>query len=143
MDELLKQFSTYARDVWRRRWIGLAVAWFAAIVGAVVVLRIPDQYQASARVYVDTDSVLRPLLAGLAVQPNINQQIALLSRTLISRPNLEKLIRMNDMDLTLKSPQDKDDLIDSLTKTIKIEGAGGGGGSNLFTISYLNPQPGD
>src|SRR5438034_2649726 len=120
MDELLKQFSTYARDVWRRRWIGLAVAWFAAIVGAVVVLRIPDRYEASARVYVDTDSVLRPLLAGLAVQPNINQQVALLSRTLISRPNLEKVIRMNDMDLKLKSQEDKEAAIDRLAKTITI-----------------------
>ena len=113
------------------------MAWFAALIGAVGVLRIPDRYEASARVYVDTESVLKPLLAGLAVQPNVNQQLALLSRTLISRPNMEKLIRMNDIDLTVKSPQEKDDLIDRLTKNISIAS----GGNNLFMISTLDPQP--
>ena len=56
--------------------------------------------------------VLQPLMAGLAVQPNVEQQIAMLSRTLISRPNVEKLVRMADLDLGLKSPGEKEALID-------------------------------
>ena len=61
--------------MWHRRWIGLAVAWLAAIIGVAVVYRIPERYEASARVYVDTESLLRPLLAGLAIQPNLDQQV--------------------------------------------------------------------
>jgi hypothetical protein len=38
-------------------------------------------------------------MAGLAVQPNVEQQVGMLSRTLISRPNIEKLVRMADLDL--------------------------------------------
>ena len=87
------------RGIWHRRWIGLAVAWLAAIIGIAVVYRIPERYEASARVYVDTESLLRPLLAGLAIQPNLDQQVSLMSRTLISRPNVEKLVRMADLDL--------------------------------------------
>src|SRR5512147_1880318 len=112
MNELLQQVLTYLRGMWQRRWIGLAAAWIAAIVGVAVVYRIPERFEASARVYVDTESLLKPLLAGLTIQPNVDQQVLLMSRTLISRPNVEKLVRMADLDLKVKSNKDREDLID-------------------------------
>ena len=108
MDELLQQVLTALRGMWRRRWIGLAVAWAVAVIGAVVLLRIPDRYEATARVYVDTQTVLKPLMAGLAVQPNVDEQINMLARTLIARPNVEKIIRSADLDLAAKTQIDKD-----------------------------------
>lgn len=138
MDELLQQAIAYARGMWHRRWTGLAVAWIAAIVGVAVVYKIPEKYEASARVYVDTESLLRPLLAGLAVQPNVDQQVALISRTLISRPNVEKLLRLADLDLKANSPADREELIDHVLQTIKL---GGNVGANLYTISYRDPDP--
>ena len=78
-------------------------------------LRMPDLYEATARVFVDTQSVLKPLMSGLAVQPNVDQQVAILSRTLISRPNVEKLIRMADLDLQRRRRgREGDDLIETL-----------------------------
>src|SRR5512138_1642677 len=100
MDELLAQVVAALRGMWRRRWIGLAVAWACAVVGAIVLLRIPDRFEATARVYVDTQTVLKPLMAGLAVQPNVDEQISMLARTLIARPNIEKIIRSADLDVT-------------------------------------------
>src|SRR5512135_1648824 len=108
MQELYQQVIGFLRGMWHRRWIGLGVAWVVAIVAVAVVSRIPEKYEASARVYVDTESLLRPLLAGLAVQPNLDQQVALMSRTLISRPNVEKLIRMADLDLGVRTGVDRD-----------------------------------
>ena len=87
MDELIGQVIVVARGMWKHRWLGLLVAWLVAIIGSVVVLSVPDKYEATARVFVDTQSILKPLMAGLAVQPNVEQQISMLSRTLISRPN--------------------------------------------------------
>src|SRR6188768_3701723 len=99
MQELVHQILATIRGMWKFRWQGLIATWVVAIAGVVIVWRIPDQFEASARVYVDTDSILKPLMSGLAVQPNVDQQITMLSRTLISRPNLEKLVRMADLDL--------------------------------------------
>lgn len=138
MDELLQQLMSYLRGMWRRRWPGLAVAWIVGIVGAIVLFKMPDQYEASARVYVDTQSVLKPLMSGLAVQPNIDQQIAILSRTLISRPNVEKLIRMADLDHNVQTNREKERLIDSLIKTLQLKG---GGRENLYTITYRDTNP--
>src|SRR4051812_45122651 len=117
MQELLQQIVGYLRAMWHRRWLGLAAAWIAAIIGVAVVYRIPERYEASARVYVDTESLLRPLLAGLAIQPNIDQQVALISRTLVSRPNVEKLLRLADLDLGVTSQARRDELIDSIVRT--------------------------
>ena len=82
MQELIEQLLAYARGIWHRRWIGLAVAWAVAIIGALVVFRLPDKYEASARVYVDTQNLLRPLMAGMAVNIDPSQQVSILSRTL-------------------------------------------------------------
>lgn len=138
MDEILRQLTGYLRAIWQRRWIGLAAAWVVAVIGVVVVLRMPDKYEADARIHVDTQSVLKPLMSGIAVQPNIDQQVAILSRTLISRPNIEKLIRMADLDLKLKTKEEKEALIDELIKTLSIKSAGR---DNLYILAYRDPEP--
>ncbi len=89
--------------MWLYRWWGLALPGSLARLRRRAVYLLPDRYESSARVYVDTQSILRPLMSGLAVQPNVDQQISILSRTLISRPNVEKLIRMADLDLAAKT----------------------------------------
>src|SRR5690349_14600721 len=138
MQELLQQALALARGMWHRRWVGLADAWIAALIGIAIVYRIPERYEASARVYVDTETLLRPLLAGLAIQPNLDQQVALISRTLISRPNVEKLVRMADLDLQARSPTERDEIVDKVIKSIKLEGSG----SNLYILSYRDADPG-
>ena len=101
--------------MWKFRWPAIVVAWVVAAIGVMVVWRIPDQYEAAARIYVDTDSILKPLMTGLAVQPNVEQQINMLSRTLLSRPNIEKLIRMADLDLKNQSKNDQEALVERLS----------------------------
>ena len=137
MQEIVQQVLLVLRGMWKFRWPGLVVAWVTAVIGAVVVWKIPDQFEASARIFVDTDSILKPLMSGLAVQPNVEQQISMLSRTLISRPNLEKLIRMADLDLKNQSKNDQESLVEKLTKGIEIRTAGG---VNLYTMSYRDSE---
>ncbi|MCC7098369.1 MAG: chain length-determining protein, partial [Rubrivivax sp.] len=67
MEELIRQAQSILRGMWRYRWQALLTSWVVAIVGVVVVFKIPDQYEASARIYVDTQSILKPLMAGLTV----------------------------------------------------------------------------
>ena len=138
MDDLIRQGIAILQGMWQRRWIGLAAAWIVGIAGVVAVMRMPDVYEASARIYVDTQSVLKPLMQGLAVQPNVDQQVMILSRTLISRPNVEKLIRMADLDLSAKTKADQDAMVDGLVKSLKIESLGR---DNLYTLSYRDAKP--
>jgi len=127
-----------ARGMWLYRRLGVLAAWAVGLIAAVVIFLIPDKYEASARIFVDTDSVLRPLMAGLAVQSNAEQQVAMLSRTLISRPNMERLVRMADLDLKLDSKGEREALIENLTKTLSIRSAGR---DNLYTLSFRDTDP--
>ena len=138
MQEIVQQLLIIVRGMWKFRWPALVVAWVTAAVGVVAVWKIPDQFEASARIFVDTDSILKPLMSGLAVQPNVEQQVAMLSRTLISRPNLEKLIRMADLDLKSQSKGDQESLVEKLTKGIEIRVAGG---TNLYSMAYRDSEP--
>ena len=133
MDQVLQQILGYAKAAWQRRWWGVAVAWLVCIVGWTWVMMIPDRYEASARVYVDTQTLLKPLLTGLAAQPNIEQQIKLMTRQLVSRPTLEKVTRMTDLDVKAKTPEQTEEMLNDLASRISIADAGR---ENLYTISY-------
>jgi polysaccharide chain length determinant protein (PEP-CTERM system associated) len=138
MDEIIRQAITILKGMWKYRWLGLIVAWVVGALGVVAVLRIPDKFEASARIYVDTESILKPLMSGLTVQPNLDQQIMILSRTLISRPNVEKLIRMADLDLNIKSRSAQEALIDEVMKSLTIKSTSR---DNLYTLAYSDQEP--
>lgn len=123
--------------MWAFRWPALIVAWVVAAIVVVVIWRIPDQYEATARIYVDTDSILKPLMSGLAVQLDVEQQIDMLSRTLVSRPNIEKLIRMADLDLASRSPAEQEALVERLMQSIEIRAANG---VNLYSMAYRDTE---
>jgi polysaccharide chain length determinant protein (PEP-CTERM system associated) len=133
MDELLQHAMETLRAMWRRRWIGVAVAWFVAIIGGFALMTIKDRFEASARVYVDTKTVLRPLMRDLTVEPDLDQTVGLLARTLINRPNIEVLIKRSHLDSATRSPLEHERLIESLGREIKVAGIGR---DNVFSFTY-------
>ena len=90
----------YARQLWRYKWLSIGVAWLVCVVGWPVVSLIPPKYESSARVYVSADQYLTPLLKGLATDVDPRRQVEYLQRTLLSRPNLEQVIHLSNLDLT-------------------------------------------
>ena len=138
MEELTTQLLIYLKGIWKYRWVAVAAAWVMAVAGWAIVYKLPDDYQASARIYVDTQNVLKPLMQGMTVSPDLQQQVSIMSRTLISRPNVERVIRMVDLDIKAKDTKDQERLVKELMDKIKL---GAAGRDNLFTISYNNQNP--
>jgi len=138
MHDLYEVLATYANGIWRHRWYMILLAWVISIIGWGFVSQLPDQYEARARVNVDTQSMLQPLLKGLTVTTNPQQRVKLVTRTLLSRPNLEKLARMTDLDLLAQSPAEMDTLLGKLSSEIRLAG---GREQDLYTISYSHHDP--
>jgi polysaccharide chain length determinant protein (PEP-CTERM system associated) len=139
MNDVFGQIQIYAAALWRKRWYIVPTAWVLCVAGWLAVMALPDRWGSSARVYVDTDSLLSPLLRGISIEGNIGQQVDYIQRTLLSRPNLEKLVRMADLDLALRTAKEKDDLLQDLQKRTSI--AAQGQGRNLFTVSFTDEKP--
>ena len=108
MDEILRKVVITLRRMWHHRWLGLATAWVVGVVGVAVVMFIPDKYEATARIYVNTASILKPLMINLTVPMNDERRISELSRILISRPNVEKLVQVVGLDEGAKSKQESE-----------------------------------
>lgn len=138
MSEIYATLLGFLKAIGKYRWYAVAIAWTLAIAGWGWVYRMPNQYEASARVYVDTQSILRPLLAGMTTVPDLEQQVTFMRKTLISKPNVEKVLRMVDLDVKSKSVAEHEELVEELMSQIKIQGTER---DDIYTISYTNPNP--
>jgi polysaccharide chain length determinant protein (PEP-CTERM system associated) len=138
LHELVDQLLSQLKAAWRYRWYALGFAWLVALGGWAAVYLTPLRHEAFARVYVDTQSMLRPLLSGLVVQPNIDQMVAMMGKTLINRSNLEKVLGMAGLDAEAHAPGDREKLLGRLASEIKIDVTGR---ENFYVISYTNEDP--
>jgi polysaccharide chain length determinant protein (PEP-CTERM system associated) len=137
MDPIRLLIRQYINAAWRRRWTGVVVAWLVCAFGWASITFIPNEYESSARLYVDADAVLTPLLSGIEADSAPASQLELLQRTLLSRPNLEKVISKTDLDLTVANPSDRERLISRLSNEIRVVPQT----RNLFTITYRDHSP--
>lgn len=92
MQQTLDQLLGLVRLVRRGRWTCLAIAWAVAVAGCLAVVLLPSRYESTARIYADTDGMLGPLLKGLTVETDLSRQLDVMQRTILSRPNLERVI---------------------------------------------------
>ena len=138
MEDILAPLFNLLPSMWEKRWWGLLVAWLVALLGAFGVLHYKDRYRASATVYVDTQTTLRPLLQGLAVQPDVGQQAAMLARTLLSRANLETIIDRNQLLPAGASRLKRDLLIQRLESAIELKI---NGRDNIYTVAFVGNDP--
>ncbi len=110
----------YLRGIWKNRWISIAIAWPIMIGGVLFVDQLTDRYSAETKVYIDSTSVLKPLLKGLAIQSDFESAVKLMVRKLLSRPNLERAARIMDMDIHINSPKEMEELITKIRERVNI-----------------------
>jgi polysaccharide chain length determinant protein (PEP-CTERM system associated) len=119
--------------MWRFRWIAFLTIATIACASWVVVWMIPNVYQAKARVYVDSESVLRPLLSGIAVGTDVQTDLTMMSTVLLSRPNLEKVARTTGLAARAEDdPRKFDSLVAALGTQIFLSSDRTG----TYTLAY-------
>lgn len=123
---------------WQFRWYGLAVAWLVCLVGWVAVIAIPDAYRSSAKVYIDTDTLMRPLLRNIVVATDTQQEIEVMLRTLLTAPNVERVVRATNPKAANWSAPQMQDAVANVTKNVTLKTLGT---RNLYQIGFTDPNP--
>jgi polysaccharide chain length determinant protein (PEP-CTERM system associated) len=143
---MLSMIYGYARAAWQRRWVALAVAWVVALLAWLVIMALPDRYEASAKVFVDARTPLRPVLEGIAIQEDYESQLALVREALLSRPQLEAVARKTNLDANVTTPAQMDDLVSALQRRIEVSSTTVTGSQQgpirdtIYQISYRHPN---
>ena len=113
--------------LWRRRWLVIAVAWAAALIGWFAVWLIPDKYESRAQVFVQTETILEPVLNGFTARPDYSRRVEAMRLQLLTRPNVEEIILRSGLDKTIeaKTPLERrakmQSMVDWVASQIKIE----------------------
>jgi polysaccharide chain length determinant protein (PEP-CTERM system associated) len=137
MNSIGSQALPFLLALWRQKWLAVGLAWLVCTAGWIAIAFIPTKYESSARVYLNADPLLTPLLRGLAADTDPTRHLDFMQRTLLSRPNLEQLVRLTDLDVGITTPAQKEALFGQLAQDIEIRPIT----TNLMTISYRNGDP--
>lgn len=118
MDGLYDQVRIAAHQVWRRRWLAIAVAWGVAVSGWLVIALIPSTYEAKARLFVQMRSIL-PNQVGITPDERQNQLLRL-KQTLTSNENLVRVVRRTDLNALATSEAELTRVVNALRARIQV-----------------------
>jgi len=143
--ELIDVLTKHGLAIWRFRWLMVITAVIVSLVAWSIVLVLPNKYQASTKIYVDTKTMLKPVLKGLAVESDIAAEFAdITRRTILNTSNLERVMREADLDIEAKNSKEKEKIIQSLRSSIWISSSGAtqkGEVDNFYNIDYVHENP--
>lgn len=137
MKEQLEALLNLVMSAWRFRWSALLVAVGVCALGVTVVLLDPGKYESQAEIYVDTRSVLRPLLQGLAVTEQRNADTDVVREALLARPTLDRVAQETGLYKRVTGAVEADGLLITMSRAITIQGDASSG---LYTIAYDDPD---
>ncbi|HEU0134051.1 MAG TPA: XrtA system polysaccharide chain length determinant [Allosphingosinicella sp.] len=129
MDGLYEQIRIGIHQVWRRRWLALAVAWGLCVLGWLAVALIPNSYESKARVFVQMQSIL-PNQVGITVQER-EGDLNRVKQTLTSSENLAKVVKRTELASLVASERDLAVQVGKLREAIKVTAQP----DNMFEIS--------
>ena len=136
MEKIFQELLQHARATWHRRWWIVPIAWVVCLAGWAYIQTIPDVYSSNTRVFVNTQSVLDPLLRGMTVRPDTQQRLQMVTRTLLSRDNLEQIARQADLDVLTGNPN-----TDAHVGMLRGISLSAGRRDNIYSISFRHRDP--
>lgn len=143
LSELPPTAIRFANGLWRHRWVIMAVTWIVALLGWVAVWLLPNQFESRAQVFVQTESILEPVLTGVTARPDYSRRVEVMRLQLLTRPNVQEVILRSGLDEEIvagnavERSAKLEAMVNRLAATIQISSPR----EMYFIISYRNKNP--
>ena len=137
-EQLLRSWRRAGRVLLRRRRLALASAWTVALAALVVLPFVPQRYESSARLVVDTQSALRPLISGMSVHAaEAERQARVLARQVVASPQLGRLVERSELGLPAGTAEQREETLVRLISRTRLSADENG----IHTVSYRDTDP--
>jgi polysaccharide chain length determinant protein (PEP-CTERM system associated) len=137
----IQKIHYYLNLVVKKRWFVIVSFCLAMIAGIYVALISPPRYQANTMILVEPQRVPSDYVKSL-VTIDINSRIGTISQQIMSRSNLEKIIKQFNL---FSAPEEQKMFIEmklkNLQKRISVQVTRSGRESNSFSISFRGKDP--
>jgi len=128
MDQVVERIYDELRSAWRFRWIAISAAAVTAVVAWAIVFALPDRFEASARVFVDTRTALKPVLQGLTVEQDVNAQLNFVRQSLLAGRQLRSIAEQSGvLPPSVTRPADQAQILAGLAQRVELTVASAGG----------------
>ena len=137
MQDQFAEIIAYAKGIVRYKWVVIICAWVVSIAGWAYVYKMPDQYESMAKVHVDTRTMLRPLLRGLALQTDVRGLVAVMKKLMFTQQNMLKVAELAGMEGDYDTDKGRYAIASKLKSGLHISGGRG----EIFSITYHAENP--
>lgn len=129
--------ARYVQLVLARKRLFIVVVLLSMVVSVIVCYTLPKKYEAKSVVFIE-QNVISDLVKGIAITPSMDMKIKAIKVTMLSRTMLQKVIKELDLDVSLATGADWDNLLDSLNNKLEIRLDEKKG---VFNISFMDRDP--
>lgn len=138
MQQELAEFYFYIKGTLKYKRVAVLFALLVCICGWAYVFMMPEKFESKAKVHIDSSTVLRPLMRGMVIEPDVSALIRIIQQLMFTRPNLEKIVELSQLKPVKVGTIISNEFIEELKKDINISGAGT---KDIFDISYSATDP--
>lgn len=138
MQQELSEVYFYLKGTLKYRRVAIMFALLLCVIGWIFVFMMPDKFESKAKVHIDSSSVIRPLMRGMVIDPDVSALIRIIQQLMFTRPNLEKIIELSQIKPEKTGNLVSAEFIEKLKKDITISGARD---KDIFDIGYSSTDP--
>lgn len=138
MQQELSEVYFYLKGTLKYRRIAIMLALFVCLCAWIYVFWMPNKFESKAKVHIDSATVIRPLMRGMVIDPDISALIRIIQQLMFTRPNLEKIVELSLLNQEKSSNGISNETIEALKKEITIKSAGD---RDIFDIAYTSYDP--
>lgn len=138
MQQELSEVYFYLKGTLKYKRLAILLALLVCICGWSFVFSMPDKFESKAKVHIDSSTVIRPLMRGMVIEPDVSALIRIIQQLMFTRPNLEKIIELSHLKAEKTGEIVSSEFIDKLKKDITISGARD---RDIFDIGYSSTDP--